>query len=99
MNDKKHFEPEEIQRIKDSNPIVDVVGETVTLKRTGASFKALCPFHQEKHPSFTVTPSKGLFKCFGCGVGGDVIKFIQASKGITFVQALNNLADRAGIVL
>lgn len=77
--------------------MVDLVSEQVALKRAGRDFVGLCPFHQEKTPSFSVSPAKQIFKCFGCGAGGDVFTFIQLREGVSFVEALRILADRAGI--
>ncbi len=78
--------------------IVDVVGQFVPLKRTaGANWKGLCPFHAEKTPSFNVNPSKGIFHCFGCGVGGDVFGFLMRQERLTFPEAVRVLARRAGV--
>ncbi|GAB3702376.1 DNA primase [Mariniluteicoccus flavus] len=80
--------------------IEDVVGSVVALRNAGGgSMKGLCPFHDEKTPSFQVTPSKGFFYCFGCGEGGDVISFLQKHDNLSFVEAVENLADRVGVVL
>ncbi|UCD29224.1 MAG: DNA primase [Planctomycetota bacterium] len=87
------------RQIRDAVDILDVVGSYVTLKRAGNSFKGLCPFHEEKTPSFHVNPSRQIFKCFGCGAGGDVFKFIQRRERIDFLEARRLLADRAGISL
>ena len=88
-----------IQRVKDATDIVSVVGEYVPLKKAGASYKGLCPFHSEKSPSFTVSPARNGFHCFGCGKGGNVITFIMEMEKIGFPEALRLLADKAGIVL
>lgn len=79
--------------------MLDLVSEHVTLRRTGRSFTGLCPFHREKTPSFNVSPERGIFKCFGCGVGGDVFKFVQLIEKIEFMDALRHLAERVGIQL
>jgi DNA primase len=79
--------------------IVDVVSEYVALKQRGRRWVGLCPFHSEKTPSFTVTPDLGLFKCFGCGKGGDVFSFIQYRENVPFIEAMQILADRAGVDL
>lgn len=84
-------------RIREASDIVNVVSSYVTLKRAGRNFKGLCPFHTEKTPSFNVLPDKQIFKCFGCGQGGDVFKFIQAKEGLGFMEAREMLARRAGI--
>jgi DNA primase len=86
-----------IQAVQAANDIVDVVGEYVALKRSGKNFTGLCPFHHEKTPSFNVSPDRQIFKCFGCGVGGDVIKFVQNILKVDFWQAIEFLAQRAGI--
>ena len=87
------------ERVRDANDIVDIIGERVQLKRQGKNYIGLCPFHQEKTPSFTVSPEKQLFYCFGCQVGGDVFKFIELWERIDFRDSLEILAERAGIPL
>jgi len=89
----------ETEQIKERLDIADIVGEHVKLKRAGASFKGLCPFHSEKTPSFIVTPARGSWHCFGCGEGGDVFTFVEKIEGMDFVGALKLLADRAGVRL
>ncbi len=86
-----------IEDVRDRVKIEDVVGEHVELKRSGASMKGLCPFHEEKTPSFHVHPERGFFYCFGCHVGGDVIKFVQMISGRSFMESVRDLASRAGI--
>lgn len=91
---------EDIAAVRERNRIDDVVGGYVALRSAGGgSLKGLCPFHDEKTPSFTVTPSRGFYYCFGCGEGGDVITFLQRQQNLSFVEAVEVLADRAGIVL
>lgn len=90
---------EEVEIIKDRLDIAEVVGERVVLKKAGQHFKGLCPFHQEKTPSFIVSPSKGIWHCFGCNKGGDVISFVQAVEQVEFREALEMLAARAGVEL
>src|SRR2546428_202157 len=87
------------RQIRDAVDIVGLVGGYLTLRRAGANFKGLCPFHEEKTPSFHVSPTKQIFKCYGCGVGGDVFTFIQMREKVDFVEARRMLADRAGISL
>ncbi len=88
---------ETIERIIDETDIVEVVGSYFPLKRAGSRFVALCPFHNEKSPSFGVNPQRQIFHCFGCGEGGDVITFIRKYENISFTDAVKRLADRAGI--
>jgi DNA primase len=91
------FDTTLISRIQQANDIVDVIGEHLSLKRKGREMVGLCPFHEDHRPSFNVNPAKQIFKCFACGAGGDVVKFIQMREGLSFPQALHRLADRAGI--
>jgi DNA primase len=86
-----------ITQIKDHVNIVNVIGEFVPLKKSGQNYKGLCPFHTEKTPSFVVNPQKGIFHCFGCGVGGNVFNFLMKLKGISFPDAVRLLGERAGI--
>jgi DNA primase len=85
------------EKVRQSINLVELVSEQVALRPSGRSFKGRCPFHDDKTPSFMVTPEKGIFKCFGCGVGGDVFKFVQLAEKVEFMDALRLLADRAGI--
>ncbi len=85
--------------IKSKLSVVDVVGETVQLKKAGSTYKGLCPFHGEKTPSFTVTPARESWKCFGCGEGGDVFNFVMKRDSLTFPEALKVLAAKAGVEL
>lgn len=91
------FDPDLIAQIKSGLNIVDLVSEKVELKKSGKEFKGCCPFHDEKTPSFTVTPEKQQYYCFGCGEGGDIIKFVSKSEGVDFTEAIKILSDRAGI--
>jgi DNA primase len=91
---------EDIAVVRERSPIDEVVGEYLQLRNAGGgSLKGLCPFHDEKTPSFNVTPARGLFYCFSCAEGGDVIKFVQKIDGLSFVEAIERLAGRAGIEL
>lgn len=88
---------ETIQDVLNRVDIVDVIGDYVTLTQRGANAKGLCPFHQEKTPSFTVSPSKGIFYCFGCQASGNAVRFLMMSENIDFPEAVRMLADRYGI--
>ena len=88
-----------IEEIRSANDIVDVISQYVRLQRRGANYFGLCPFHNEKSPSFSVSPSKQMYYCFGCGEGGNVITFLMKYENETFQEALRKLADRAGIRL
>jgi DNA primase len=83
--------------VKSKLSVVDVVGESVTLKKAGTTYKGLCPFHGEKTPSFVVTPMRESWHCFGCGLGGDIFSFVMQRDGSTFPEALRTLAARAGV--
>ncbi len=89
----------QIREIKDASNIVEIIGERIKLDSGGVNFKACCPFHNEKTPSFFVNPSLQRYRCFGCGANGDVLDFLQNFEGVTFYEALKTLADRAGITL
>lgn len=91
--------PDLLEQIRAASDIVDVISGYIPLKRAGANFSALCPFHREKTPSFTVTPHKQIFYCFGCHKGGDVFRFVQTYENLTFPEALKRLAERAKIPL
>jgi DNA primase len=86
-----------IEAVRERIDIAVVVGQVVTLKKKGSSLVGLCPFHQEKTPSFNVVPSKGLFHCFGCGEGGDAFLFVMKTRGIPFADAVRELAESVGI--
>ena len=90
---------ETIEQIAAGNDIVEVIGSYFPLKRAGANFKALCPFHQEKTPSFTVSPGRQTFHCFGCGAGGSVFRFVMEYEHVDFPAAVRKLAARAGITI
>jgi len=87
------------ERVRSASDIVDVIGASIPLKRNGANFVCLCPFHREKSPSFNVNPARQIFHCFGCQAGGDVFKFVQMYENISFPEAIERLAERARIPL
>ena len=95
MNDLKDI----IEEIKSRCDIVDIISETVRLKRSGRNFSGLCPFHNEKSPSFSVSQDKQIYKCFGCGESGNVITFIMKKRNMQFVEAVKYLAERANITI
>jgi DNA primase len=80
--------------VKSKLSVVEVVGETVSLKKAGTTYKGLCPFHGEKTPSFVVTPTRETWHCFGCGLGGDIFSFVMQRDGVAFPEALRTLACR-----
>jgi DNA primase len=91
---------EDVRAVRDASPIADVIGEYLQLRSAGGgNLKGLCPFHDEKSPSFNVTPSRGMYYCFGCGEGGDVITFVTKLEGLNFNEAVERLAKRARIEL
>jgi len=91
------FSQATLDQVRAANDIVDVIGRYIPLKRAGANFLALCPFHKEKTPSFNVNPQRQIFHCFGCDKGGDVFTFVREYENIDFVEAVRRLADRAKI--
>ena len=86
-----------IQDLLQRVDVVEVVGRYVQLKKTGANFSGLCPFHSEKSPSFTVSPTKQFYHCFGCGKNGDAIRFLMEHNGMSFVEAVQDLAQQHGL--
>ena len=90
---------ESVEAVKAAANIVEVVEARVRLRKAGGSYKGLCPFHDEKTPSFSVTPARGTYHCFGCGVGGDSISFVREMEGVDFVGAIEFLADRFRVPL
>ena len=93
------YSDEIIEEVRQTNDIVDIISQYVHLKRSGRNFFGLCPFHNEKSPSFSVSPDKQIFHCFGCGVGGNVFTFLMKIEGINFIEAVQSLAERANIQL
>jgi len=88
---------DQVEEVRARADIVDIVAQHVDLKKAGKEFKANCPFHEERTPSFYVVPDKGFYKCFGCGVSGDVFKFLQEKVGMDFVEAVKHVASRSGV--
>ena len=88
-----------IEEVRMKNDIVDVISSYVKLQKKGSSYFGLCPFHNEKSPSFSVSPSKQMYYCFGCGAGGNVLTFIMEYENYSFPEALKYLADRVGVEL
>ena len=91
--------PSTLEQIRAANDIVDVIGSYVPLKRNGANFVCLCPFHREKSPSFNVNPSRQIFRCFGCGKGGDVFSFVKEYESLDFMEAVRRLAERGFVAV
>lgn len=91
------YSDELIDEIRNKNDIVDVISQYVVLKRSGRNFFGLCPFHKEKSPSFSVSPDKQIFHCFGCGVGGDVLRFTSKIENLSFRETVEMLAEKSGI--
>ena len=85
------------EQVRSSNPIAEVIGEHVKLKRVGKNFEGLCPFHQDNTPSLSVDLEKGIYNCFGCDAQGDVFSFIMRKDGVSFPESVNQLAERAGL--
>ena len=90
---------EVISQIKDRLDIVDVISKKVVLKKSGANYWGLCPFHNDKKPSFCVSPTKGIYKCFSCGAGGDALTFIVKTENKDFKEVIIELAEQFGIEL
>ena len=88
-----------IEEVRTKNDIVDVISQYVKLQRKGSSYFGLCPFHNEKSPSFSVSPGKQMYYCFGCGAGGNVFTFVMEYENFTFVEAMQYLAERASVEL
>src|SRR5436190_15156197 len=88
-----------LEQIRSASDLVEIIGASLPLKRAGANFVTLCPFHKEKTPSFNVNPHRQIFHCFGCHKGGDVFSFVQEYENLTFTEAVRRLAERARIPL
>ena len=94
-----YYSDDLIEEIRAKNDIVDVVSSYVKLQKKGSTYFGLCPFHSEKSPSFSVTPSKQMYYCFGCGAGGNTYTFIMKYENYSFTEAVKVLAERAGVTL
>ena len=88
---------DQIERVQNTADIVDIIGERIDVKRSGSNFKARCPFHDEKTPSFMISSSKQIFKCFGCGASGDSIKFVMMYDNLSYPDAIRHIASKYGI--
>lgn len=91
-----YYPDDVIEEVRTRNDIVDVISQYVNLKKKGVNYFGLCPFHNEKSPSFSVSPGKQMYYCFGCGAGGNVITFVMEYENYSFVEAVKYLADRLG---
>ncbi|NLJ96813.1 MAG: DNA primase, partial [Clostridiales bacterium] len=94
-----YYPDEIVEEVRIRSDIVSIIGSYIKLKRTGSNYMGLCPFHNEKTPSFSVSQSKQMYHCFGCGVGGNVYTFVMEYESYSFVEALKYLAEKAGIDL
>ena len=94
-----YYEEDFVEEVRQRSDVVDIISSYVNLKRTGSNYVGLCPFHNEKTASFSVSPSKQMYYCFGCGAGGNVYNFVMEYENYTFGEALQHLADRAGVQL
>src|SRR5690348_15173612 len=96
---KGKIPPELLQKVKDSVNILEVVGEHVVLRKSGANYVGLCPFHSERSPSFSVSENKQLYHCYGCKKGGDLVTFVMEILSLSFPEAIEELCDRAKLTL
>ena len=94
-----YYEEDFVEEVRQRCDVVDIISSYVNLKRTGSNYVGLCPFHNEKTASFSVSPSKQMYYCFGCGAGGNVFTFLMEYENLTFVEALERLAEQAGMEL
>ena len=94
-----YYPDEIVEEVRSRNDIVDIISGYVRLQKKGSNYFGLCPFHNEKSPSFSVSPGKQMYYCFGCGAGGNVITFLMEYENYTFAEALKVLADRSGVTL
>lgn len=94
-----YYEEDFVEEVRQRSDVVDIISSYVNLKRTGSNYVGLCPFHNEKTASFSVSPLKQMYYCFGCGAGGNVFTFLMEYENLTFVEALERLAEQAGMEL
>ena len=97
MQNSNYFDERFVEEVKNANNIVDVISKFVDLKKNGDNYKGLCPFHNEKTPSFVVNENKQIFKCFGCGEGGNVISFLMKKENMSFGETVKYLCENANI--
>src|SRR5512146_1903192 len=90
---------EKVREVRERAPILDVISGYMSLRKSGANYLGLCPFHGEKTPSFNVNPGRAIFHCFGCGLGGNVFSFIMKMEGLSFPEAVKFLAKRVGVII
>src|SRR3974390_3418133 len=90
---------DKVQEVRERASILDVISDYVSLRKSGANFQGLCPFHAEKTPSFNVNPARGIFHCFGCGAGGNAFSFVMRMEGLSFPEAVKFLAKRVGVTI
>ena len=93
------YRREDIEQVRGATDLAELVGEVTKVKRSGRSTMAVCPFHQEKTPSMSIDPARGLYHCFGCGKSGDLFRFVQETQGLEFSDAVEMLARRSGVTL
>jgi len=93
------FSEETIEQVRQAVDLVELIGGQVALRKAGQTWKGLCPFHDEKTPSFTVNPDRQAYHCFGCGAGGDAFRFVMETDRLPFVEAVESLAERYGVPL
>ena len=93
------FSEDFLNELRYKNPIEEIISSYVVLKRTGSTYKGLCPFHNERTPSFTVYPNTNSFYCYGCQSGGDVVTFVKTAENLDYIEAVKYLAERSGVSL
>jgi DNA primase len=93
------FSEDTIEQVRQAVDLVELIGGHVSLRKAGQAWKGLCPFHEERTPSFTVNPERQAYHCFGCGAGGDAFRFVMETDRLPFVEAVESLAERYGVTL